>query len=67
MWRSPAGISDDIFLLETTRTLNTYIITNDLFKEYYTHYSEIYNRRLPFMFIHDQFILPLEYKGPSSD
>lgn len=56
---TPAGVDSDLFILETTRVFQTYLISNDLFRQYRDSYPVVRKRRIPFLIINERIVLPI--------
>ncbi len=54
----PAGVDDDLFILEAAHIFKAPIISNDLFRGYTDKYQEECDRRIPFLIIKNKVIIP---------
>ncbi len=55
---TPAEFDDDLFILETAERFGAYILSNDRFCRYKNLYYKVICRKIPFMFIKKQLIIP---------
>jgi hypothetical protein len=55
---TPAGTDSDLFILETTKLFQAFVVSNDLFREYREQYYEVLKRRVPFLIIRNKVIIP---------
>lgn len=55
---SPAERPDDLYILEIAKRLNGYVLSNDCFHQYKELYSEVLKRRITYMIIREEVIIP---------
>lgn len=55
---SPAERPDDLYILEIAKRLNGFVLSNDCFHQYKEIYSEVLERRITYMIIRDEVIIP---------
>lgn len=58
IYETLAGSDPDLYILETAQKLNVKILSNDLFRQYKKHYPKAFHRRVGFMIVHDEVIIP---------
>lgn len=69
VYQCPAGVDDDLFILETAKIFSSLIISNDCFKEYRIKFPIIVKKIIKYMILRVKAILPdLNYfrKSPFS-
>ncbi len=57
----PAGVVADLYILETAQILNAQIVSNDLFRQYKNSFPKVRERRVPFLIIEGNVIIPSQY------
>ncbi|MFX0115132.1 MAG: hypothetical protein ACFFB3_11340 [Candidatus Hodarchaeota archaeon] len=58
LFETPAGFSDDEFILETAEKFHACILSNDRYQQYQDAYREAIEHRIPFMIVEKQLIIP---------